>query len=980
MRRPLIAVGSLAAGALLVVSGATSSAPVADGGAVLPGNADDAASPRDEYTFRGQLTTEIGSFLSSHWPDDEEPLPGVQLKVVRARGTNTRTQDATTDSRGEFQFTVEFKRDRDGVLPGDKDIRFALKARFRNEDLKVRKGGWGKNNWFTVARVNGQDGEDFDLGTLRFGGDGPQDLGRDLPWEHAQLWWFYHKLAEDFRRNGVGLDPDKTLTVSYPQKNVFQGENESFQYAQSALHIGDDDGPNSDAGASRTMIHEFMHAWHSQRLEGAGALKCFGKSHKPPSNIYSNHCRGFTEGFANAAALAARAELYGAARHRPYTREFLANLSDHFSGVSYDVTNEGEALRTDFGWENFFRFLLVEEEWVGALPDASASACQPSDVGVFELLRALESASFDYRDPVFADVTDALEEQVGGFGARDSEFYLQFADPSLSGREIHDDLCAGRSTGLFHLGQAMAGSDWAQVSAGLAGNERNEVVVILGPPSHSGDDAGVAQLRNVTSNTFQVRFMDWNHLDAVHTPERIPFLALTPGHHSFAGGGTGASSRWEAGTVPLTWKDPGDDPWKEVDFEQTFPGTPRLFLTLQTSRGAHRATVRARSVQDDGFEARLVEQESLNDGHQAEETLGYLAVYSSGSPAGVPIGGDRERFVTARKPVSGKWNDVSPVGSTWTVPGGYEVLLDEETSADSEVGHPKQEDLDLLRLDRKLFAQRVTSNGADPVSLRQRRPAVPVLDSTTVGQSWKSLPLPPHYDAPVVVAGPATHRGPHPGTVRLRGVEGSSFGMRFEEWDYRRREHDDTHHRAEVVPYLVLDEGRYRLEDGTTWEAGSFEIDGNRDWTPVEFGKAFEGEPRLFLTVGTNNGGQTVYAEADAVDEKGFRAALIEEEKQENSHFTETVYYVAVHPGSGPTVQLPLGTGTVPYDFTQVEVDHRGKTVGGSEIFLEEEKSAGDGEEGHVLETVDALTFGDWVIAQVVTKGGSDPVSIRRRP
>jgi len=63
----------------------------------------------------------------------------------------------------------------------------------------------------------------------------------------------------------------------------------------------------------------------------------------------------------------------------------------------------------------------------------------------------------------------------------------------------------------------------------------------------------------------------------------------------------------------------------------------------------------------------------------------------------------------------------------------------------------------------------------------------------------------------VVVAGPISLNGVKPAVVRIQNVDDSGFEMRIQEWDYL-----DGWHTIEKVSYLVMEEGNYTLEMGSS--------------------------------------------------------------------------------------------------------------------------------------------------------------------
>ena len=228
----------------------------------------------------------------------------------------------------------------------------------------------------------------------------------------------------------------------------------------------------------------------------------------------------------------------------------------------------------------------------------------------------------------------------------------------------------------------------------------------------------------------------------------------------------------------------------------------------------------------------------------------------------------------------------------------------------------------------------------------------------------------------VVIAGPPSARGGHPGVVRLRAVGEDGFDLRFQEWDYREREHDDTSHRKEGIPYLVMEPGRHEASDGSVWEVGSFQLDGQQDWRRQTFRSAFPDPPKVFVTVQSNNGPDAIAVRVRQVDTDGFEAALFEEEATDGDHLQEAVGYLAVHSPSGEG-QVSVHGFAVPYRLQTVEVSDEWTDVGAARLMVEEETSSDD-ETDHRAETVDVLELGGKVFAQIVSNRGPNTAALRQ--
>jgi subtilisin family serine protease len=225
-------------------------------------------------------------------------------------------------------------------------------------------------------------------------------------------------------------------------------------------------------------------------------------------------------------------------------------------------------------------------------------------------------------------------------------------------------------------------------------------VIIASPVAFNGPDGAVVRLKDINSSGFDIKVQEWNYLDGKHGKENIFVSAVKPGRYLMPDGGV-----MEIGT----FKANGTTKWWHVNFEQPFADKPHLFLTVQTFNGPDTVVIRARNVSAEGFDAKLFEQEkNMGSGH-ATETIGYLAIYSPNDNLCIP---DGPCFDFQTISVNSKWTDTGY---------GYDLLLQEEKSKDSETTHC-YEDIDILSSDNGfIFAQDVSTKGKDPISIRYRR-------------------------------------------------------------------------------------------------------------------------------------------------------------------------------------------------------------------------------------------------------------------
>jgi hypothetical protein len=276
------------------------------------------------------------------------------------------------------------------------------------------------------------------------------------------------------------------------------------------------------------------------------------------------------------------------------------------------------------------------------------------------------------------------------------------------------------------------------------------------------------------------------------------------------------------------------------------------------------------------------------DGH-GEESVGYLAVYSSPSSGKVDINGTDVPYLLQELSVDHRF---VPVLSS-------DIKLEEEQSSDTEVAHG-DETVNVLALGAQIFAQDVSAIGSDTVAIRRLAPeygaAMEWGTVNGVDHNWMTIPLAKEYENPVVVVKPVSYLGASPGIIRINEVEDESFDIRFQEWDYLNGTHG-----LERVFYLVAEAGEHSVA-GLTVEAGtlsSSKVLAN-GWEEIVFSGSFSA-PSVFTSVQTKNGTSAVTTRVNDLTGSGFDMTMQEEESTDNSHAAETLGWIAIEKGSGDT-------------------------------------------------------------------------------
>lgn len=421
-----------------------------------------------DYTFEGNLEVELSDGQTL-------PVSGAQIRVKRKGGSGVGRKHAKTGHDGHFNGTWKFTRTRGPF--SNKPIRFEIQARLRDDALKIRKGGWFKKNWITIARVDRKGGGNFDIGTVTLDSGKQQRL--------AGLWAAHQKVLHALDKESVALT--KKLVVIYPNKFVFKPNADFYLFR---VRLTEKRWDVADTSNSETIIHEIMHQWDVNHMKGEKNLVCVADAHhKPPHKWAASRCSGFMEGFAEALARQINHEVFGARLDPPLAMRHLRNAEnkdyrgcwDGNNDESFEINTIEDAQTTDCGWENFLTFIMSENKF-DRFNNVDKS-CQPQTVPKWQLLQALKDeaprkSNWVQGKTTFTWFTEILERRIDDFDEWDSRFYVRLGDPSNRISEIQDELCDGGHTVVIDGSAASGGSDYVirgggelqQVRGDLAGH------------------------------------------------------------------------------------------------------------------------------------------------------------------------------------------------------------------------------------------------------------------------------------------------------------------------------------------------------------------------------------------------------------------------------------------------------------------------------------------------------------------------------
>lgn len=564
-----------------------------------------------------------------------------------------------------------------------------------------------------------------------------------------------------------------------------------------------------------------------------------------------------------------------------------------------------------------------------------------------------------------------------------------FRATPANGKPVHTTPDAMRRPVVDHI---TVDEVWRKLvpSSGTNGN-----VAIAGPATFEGSDAGALRVRDKLRE-YELRLEEWPELDGPHVEESASFMQIDTGHHVAADG-----SHWEAGRFDLS----GTHEWDYVSFAERFPGTPHVFLTVQTQNDSEPVTVIADQVDSFGFEAAMVEGDGGDPGH-GEERVGYVAIYSPRDSGRLPITdaqGNTETvpYILQRDALSKTWATGIGMVDTRVQSGTDRLFRDRFVPKEARDGI-REAGVDRMIIGDHVFAQVSEIDSLEPITVRQRRPAYSPLGDPGevdppamewgvvkgVTDEWMNVPFHFDYDEkPIVIAKPMSSNHGDGGAARLGRVHDDGFRIHINEWNSL----DDSHGTEEWVFYMVAEPGVHQLNDLTV-EAGRVytaalnrpvpcdvdaedkDGDGNLEDTTcndpnegpydiprVDFAlNSFDATPAVFTDVQTFNGADAVVTRMRNLDSSGFDAAMDEEEgddstDSEHFHIRERIGYIAVERGITSVQDFPAAVLVSHYN-----VDEQGTRLTGTVIAESERRFP--------------MALGD-----VNTNNGDDPFTLRHR-
>jgi hypothetical protein len=420
-------------------------------------------------------------------------------------------------------------------------------------------------------------------------------------------------------------------------------------------------------------------------------------------------------------------------------------------------------------------------------------------------------------------------------------------------------------------------------------------------------DAVVDRIRNISTSGFELEMQEQEANIKEHALESVAYIAWEPST------GLNGDLAYEIGrtTDSLTHE------WQQIVFSEYFDQAPVFIADMQSTDGGDSANLRFTGLTGDAVQLKVAEEQS-NDSETAHtsEVAGFMAfavIDLAGDADHDGLTTDDERNIYGSHPgltdtdADGidDGTEVDYWGASWDEDvdnDGIINLLDSDADNDGY--------LDGLE----------TGLGYDPAD-NSSHPDGPVLEvgSLELGVEQQRVTYSSAFVNPVVVARIVSRNDSAPCIVRVNNIDRNGFDIRLQEWDYQ-----DNIHAAETVSYMVMEKGRYTLDDGTKIEAGFFDSQAIASYDNINFDSEFNVVPVVSLSLVSSNEADAAALRMRNVTVSGFTFRMREQELNSYAHALETVSYIAWEPSVGTLGDMVYEVGrtadVIQHEYKAVEL------------------------------------------------------------
>ena len=465
---------------------------------------------------------------------------------------------------------------------------------------------------------------------------------------------------------------------------------------------------------------------------------------------------------------------------------------------------------------------------------------------------------------------------------------------------------------MGEYGQATVSHEWSTIQ--LDGTYQDPVVIVSDP--HTNETiAMTTRLRNVQASSFEIKLQQPNYLGSPSLESTVHYLVVESGEWTIENGIKISAGHFASNKLSRQG-------WSRVHLDH-FQNTPSVLTQVQSSNGGDWVVTRTRRHTPQSFDVTMQEEEALNSGDHARETLGWVAI-SQGRVASnsllmesrasgrqyhhrlndVETEFDVSESTLLVKLASTFGHDTALAKVQAKSAAGFSVQVAEEQSRDRELNHT-HEAITYLAFGEaygRLYSDE--DSDVDPPADR----SFGEFGMVTVSRAWQTVMFKNAYTSPIVVVSDPTAQSGVAMSIRLRNVNPQSFELKI----VAPQGYEGTV-AQDQVSFMVVEEGEWTSSTGAQIKAGKLGSNklSRQGWERVRFDQALQA-PVAFTQVQSSAESGWLVTRVKQQNRNGFKLTMQEAELEQRrgSHATESIGWIAIDEGDHSQSTRLLSTTT----------------------------------------------------------------------
>ena len=168
----------------------------------------------------------------------------------------------------------------------------------------------------------------------------------------------------------------------------------------------------------------------------------------------------------------------------------------------------------------------------------------------------------------------------------------------------------------FSVGNILVDNDWITVQLEKS---FSDPVVIISDPTYNSDESVSVRLKNITSNSFEIRLHEPSNQDGLHISENLNYIVGESGTINLDTNFAITFGKLNTNAISNLKN------FETVQFN-SFINPPTVFTQIQTFNDTKWSITRTREITTSNFKISMQNQESLKKINHLQETIGYMLV------------------------------------------------------------------------------------------------------------------------------------------------------------------------------------------------------------------------------------------------------------------------------------------------------------------------------------------------------------------